>query len=168
MKEAIGGISLFQIVIVFLLLFTGIMCLTINHSKAFGVKDEIINIIENDKIAASGSLISNEKLESIKDHLAETGYRNTGKCPDSEWTGYDRAGGINNNDAAFCLRAVNVAEVYYDELTKVCSNEQCVENTGDFPEMYYYEVIVFYQLDIPAIKQLMNFKLKGTTKILFE
>ena len=55
MKEAIGGVSLFQIVIVFLLLFTGVMCLTINHSKAFGVKDEIINIIQEEKLASYGT-----------------------------------------------------------------------------------------------------------------
>ena len=41
MKESIGGTALFQITIVFLLLFTGVMCITINHSKAFAVKDEI-------------------------------------------------------------------------------------------------------------------------------
>ena len=60
MKEAIGGVSLFQIVILFLLLFTGVMCLTINHSKAFGVKDEIINIIETDVLASYGTVTSYE------------------------------------------------------------------------------------------------------------
>ena len=42
MKEAIGGVSIFQIAVLFLLIFTGVMCLTINHSKAFGVKEEKI------------------------------------------------------------------------------------------------------------------------------
>ena len=45
MKEAIGGVSIFQLAVIFLLIFTAIMCLTINHSKAFGVKDEVINLI---------------------------------------------------------------------------------------------------------------------------
>ena len=46
MREAIGGTWLFQIVIVFILLFTGYMCLSINHSKAYNVKSEILEIIE--------------------------------------------------------------------------------------------------------------------------
>ena len=47
MREAIGGTWLFQIVIVFILLFTGFLCLSINRSKAFNVKDQIIQTIQS-------------------------------------------------------------------------------------------------------------------------
>ena len=70
MKEAMGGISIFQIVIVFLLLFTGVMCMTINHSKAFGVKDEIINIIEQEVLASYGTTHSYEINNDTISHLA--------------------------------------------------------------------------------------------------
>ena len=77
MKEAIGGVSLFQIVILFLLLFTGVMCLTINHSKAFGVKDEIINILETDILASYGTVssyeVSTDTMTKIINHLNEVG-----------------------------------------------------------------------------------------------
>ena len=65
MKEAMGGVPLFEIVVVFILLFTGIMCLTINHSKAFAVKDEIINIIETNttQYSAEGILSDNVTKE---------------------------------------------------------------------------------------------------------
>ena len=46
MREAIGGTWIFQIVIFFILLFTGYMCMSINHSKAFNVKNTIIKEIE--------------------------------------------------------------------------------------------------------------------------
>ena len=46
MKESVSVTTIFQIVILFILLFTAIMCLTINNSNAFGVKDEIINIVK--------------------------------------------------------------------------------------------------------------------------
>ena len=46
MREAIGGTWLFNLVIFFVLLFAGYMCLSINYSKAFNVKDKIINEIE--------------------------------------------------------------------------------------------------------------------------
>ena len=40
MKESIGGFSLFNIVIVFVILFTGYISLSINYSKAYNVKNE--------------------------------------------------------------------------------------------------------------------------------
>ena len=43
MRESISITTIFQIVILFILLFTAIMALTINNSNAFGVKDQIVN-----------------------------------------------------------------------------------------------------------------------------
>ena len=42
MKEAFGGFSLFNIVIVFVLLFAGYISMSINYSKAYNVKNEIL------------------------------------------------------------------------------------------------------------------------------
>ena len=127
MKEAIGGVSLFQIVIVFLLLFTGVMCLTINHSKAFGVKDEIINIIQEEKLASYGTTsdyaLTSDTIDDIVEHLSEAGYRITGRCPSSEWIGYDRNGSkVTNDSAAFCIRAVDVSDSYHNDIAEKCSN----------------------------------------------
>lgn len=172
MKEAIGGVSLFQIVIVFLLLFTGVMCLTINHSKAFGVKDEIINILENDIVASNISSSTYEideetTLPKILDYLNESGHRITGECPGSDWIGYTRDGGNSQNEASFCIRAVKVHDVYHDDLIEKCKNNKCYTTSGDFPSMVYYDVVLFYQLDIPVIKSFTNFELYGSTKVLF-
>lgn len=171
MKEAISSVSLFQIVIVFLLLFTGVMCLTINHSKAFGVKDEIINIIESAKLASPGSTynyaLEDTTIEDIVDKLNEAGYRITGKCP-SGWTGYDRNGNtVSGDQAAFCVRVVDVSEAYYEDTVDKCRNGKCDVTYGDYPSMIYYDIALFYQLDIPIINDIMNFKLYGSTKVLF-
>ena len=172
MKEAMGGISIFQIVIVFLLLFTGVMCMTINHSKAFGVKDEIINIIETEVLASYGTTqsyeINNDTISSIVDLLNDIGYRITGKCPNGNWIGYDRNGNqVSDNTASFCLRAINVHESYRQDLVDKCSGGKCTPTSGDFPSMVYYDIALFYQLDIPVIKDAFNLKLYGSTKTLF-
>ena len=171
MKEAMGGISLFQIVVVFLLLFTGVMCLTINHSKAFGVKDEIINILETDTLASHGIThnyeINDETVSDIINHLNEVGYRITGKCPDGDWVGYDRNGTQVSDNASFCIRAVNVSQVYHDDIDEKCSNGKCNTTYDDFPSMIYYDVALFYQLDLPIVNQMFNLKLYGSTKVLF-
>lgn len=171
MKEAIGGVSLFQIVIVLLLVFTGVMCLTINHSKAFGVKDEIINILETDILANANKVndyeLGDSTVKSVIEHLNEVGYRITGDCPNDNWIGYDRNGVIVTNNASFCIKAVSVSDAYYDDSSKKCSNGKCHTTQGDYPKMIYYDVILFYQLDVPVIKDVMNFKLYGSTKVIF-
>ncbi|MBQ8902226.1 MAG: hypothetical protein IJY87_04060 [Bacilli bacterium] len=171
MKEALGGISLFQIVVLFILLFTGIMCMTINHAKAFGVKDEIVTIIQNSEIAAYGSG-SNYELDAttskqISDHLRDAGYRITGTCPSSEWIGYDREGKKVAKDAAYCIKINDVSSAFHADLNDKCKNDKCVVTNDDFPSMVYYDVVVFYQLDIPVFKQIMNFKIYSSTKVLF-
>lgn len=165
MKEAIGGISLFQIVVLFILLFAAIMAFSINHSKAFGVKDEIINIIQNEQVV--GTELSQTTLEAVKDHLADAGYRVTGKCPDG-YTGYDREGNENNNSAAFCIKANDLSNAFKIDLDKKCEGiDNCSGNTEDYPTMIYYDVVVFYQLNIPVLNNLFKFKSYASTKVLF-
>ena len=165
MKTAIGSISLFQIVIVFLLLFAGIMCLTINHSKAFSVKDQIINIIETE------GTIDQETIDKITAFINEAGYRIEGNCPNDDnnkYQAYARDGKeASTNNAAYCLKEINVADYYNDSLKELCKNNACITTSGDYPEIVYYEVIVFYQLDIPLLKDAINLKLEGSTKLLF-
>ena len=170
MKEAIGGLSLFQIVIILLLVFAGIMCLTINHSKAFGVKDEIINIIEKDNVSLSASNeLSDGTLSKVAEYLQEAGYRITGECPSDKWVAYDRNGNrlSNNRNAAFCIRSVDVSKQYKDDAIAKCGQDKCEETGEEFPKMVYYEITLFYQLDIPVIKSVFNLKLNGSTKVLF-
>lgn len=176
MREAIGGISIFQIVIVLILLFTGIMCLTINHSKAFGVKDEIITIIENETLGGKASDkepnygISDTMLQKIVDQLKKAGYHTTGDCPtDKPYVGYDREGQIvtSGKGVSFCLRANKVDDEFEQDAIDICKTGVCQTTENEFPPMVYYDVVLFFQLDIPVINYLFNFNLKGTTKIMF-
>jgi len=167
MKDALGGIGIIQIVVVFVLLFTGIICLTINQSKAFGVKDEIINIIQNSKVTDDYEL-SDDTESNIINHLKKAGYRTTGNCPDEEWIGYSREGVKVNNNATFCVKPNDVSKSFYEDVEDKCSNDTCyVLTNDDYPKMVYYEVALFYELDIPIINYFMNFKTYGSTKLLF-
>ena len=166
MKEAIGGISIFQIVIVFILLFTAIMALTINHSKAFAVKDEVINILEN----TNATSVKNHKLDSktiskIVEALENGGYRTIGSCPD-DYVGYNRKGDEVSSNASFCIKANLVSETYKNDLKNKCKNNKCVITDDNLP-MVYYDVRLFYQLDIPIIRNIFNFTVNGSTKVLF-
>ena len=45
MRDAIGGVFTLQIILVFVLLINGYMAYSVNYTRAFRVKNEIINII---------------------------------------------------------------------------------------------------------------------------
>ncbi len=168
MREAVGGIPIFQIVVVFILLFTGIMCLTINRSKAYGVKDEIITIIETEGMSSASFELDQNVNTLIAEQLKNVGYRITGKCPDG-YTGYNRDGvEQNRGDSAYCIRYNRVEHVFYEDAQNKCSNSKCTPTEDDFPAMAYYDVVLFYQLDIPLIKDLFNFKVTGSTRVLFK
>ena len=149
MKEAIGGTWLFQIVIIFILLFAGYMCLSINHSKAFSIKSEII-----ESISRHGGV----DKEEISDILQKASYRTRGSCnrfKDSEggsWDGYDRSGNkVSDSSATFCVRKITITNDVNSEL----------------PNMFYYQVRVFYQLDLPVFNSLFSFTVKGDTTLLY-
>lgn len=163
MRESISITTIFQIVILFILLFTAIMALTINNSNAFGIKDQVVNILETNQ----GRYKEGESLDQeIVDLLASTSYRNTGKCSDG-FTGFDRNGAMVNSDqqAAICIREVNATEGVDNYLNRVLQGNVA---TGEFMPGKYYQIEVFFQLDLPVVKQIYNFKSKAETKVIYQ
>jgi len=160
MREAIGGNWLFNIVIFFVILFTGYLCLSINHTKAFNVKDDIVKIIERKDGFDSLNNVSSENdkaiINNIVASLQEFGYRTTSACPSSSggsvWYGFDRDGkrDHSNNNSAFCIREIDVTQ-----------------GREDLADTVYYQVVVFYQLDLPIINNIFRFNIKGDTKLLY-
>jgi len=161
MKEAIGSTWLFQIVIIFIILFAGYMCLSINHSKAFAVKDDIIEIIErNNGVSLDDNMVSSSTSKEIASKLMDSGYRTNGNCSslssDSDkgsWVGFNREGKVDNNHATFCIRKVNVSGA--------------VQVSNELPTTVYYQVAVFYQLDLPVLNHIMSFSVKGDTRLIY-
>ena len=167
MKDSISMTTIFQIFILFVLLFTAIMCLTINNSNAFGVKDSIVNAIES----LDGNYMEGPNLnEEIVKVIQETSYRTSGTCPD-DYKGFDRAGNAvssGSSDAAVCIKEVKATEGLDDYLAS--SSGGGLGNTvaiDDFVEGSYYKVMLFFQLDIPVIKQIFNFNTTGETRIIY-
>lgn len=164
MKESISAVSIFQIVILFILLFTAIMCLTINNANAFGIKDEITNIVE----LSNGEFLEDGKLsKEIVTAIENSAYRTTGKCLEG-FTGFQRDGTKINGDgpASICIRCVSVSNEINDYLKSILG-QNVVGPQGNV-KSFYYQVEVFYQLDLPVINKVYNMKSKGETKIIYQ
>ena len=166
MREAIGGTWLFNLVIFFVLLFAGYMCLSINYSKAFSVKDKIITEIERNGGIKNISSKDDETIKNITNYLVEVGYRNQGSCKDYKY-GCDRNGqctdltNSSTGEYAFCLSVVEANKTFRDVV------DETAEHPGEFIFFNYYKVKVFYQLDLPVIRQMFNFSVNGDTRTLY-
>ncbi len=164
MKESMSVTYIFQIVILFILLFTAIMALTINNSNAFGVKDKIVNILE----ANDGKYLEDGNLsQEIVDIIESTSYRTTGKC-DEGYQGFDRSGAAvtSGAEASVCIKEVEATKGVDNYLTKIFGAGNVA--TDDFVPGKYYQIVVFFQLDLPVVKQVYNFKSKAETKVIYK
>jgi hypothetical protein len=172
MKEAIGGTSLFMIVVAFILLFTGIMSVTINHAKAFAVKDDIIQYIEN----KNGDIYNNSDESNLSDDfvsiLSNDAYWATSMCDNSNdeqnnssFVGYARNGTLldSGQQASICLKKTQTDQSTYLDST-IGEGKYIKDDTS---RGCYFEVQVFYKLDIPILRTIFNFNVKGQTKTLY-
>ncbi len=160
MKESIGAVFLFQIAIAFLLLFTGIMSLTINHSKAFGVKGSIITSIEyNEGIDLRNATLPTDLIDA----MTEESYRTTGKCPEDEddvvYFGFDREGRKNSYEPSICI-----AKITFSNDLNMPSGSYI---PSEIQKGCYFKAIVFYKLDFPVLKEVFKFSLYGETRVMY-
>ena len=93
MKESIEGTTLIQIVMVFLFVFTAIICVSLNYSNAFKTKNDLIKYIERHGIEAA-------KDQEYIDRLKQNGYTTTGTCPTNE----DFVPVNDDNGTLFCYK----------------------------------------------------------------
>lgn len=155
MKESVGILSLTNIVILFILVFTGYLCITLNQTKAYNVKNQIISIIQK-----YNGIDSNAVIE-IQKYMSEVGYRSSGRCNSEEAssiTNYaitQRDGlAVNGTSGMICIAKHSV-------------NDKMPDPNGQFPKAAYYDIKVFFALDMPIINNVFNFNLKGSTRIIY-
>lgn len=156
MKESIGVLSLTNIVILFILVFTGYLCVMLNQTKAYNVKNEIITIIQKH------NGLGDDALAEIKEYMDKVGYRSTGKC--------DK---VDYNDGSITSKVIQTSGELTDSdkgmicITTHSINYNLNDPTGQFPNAAYYDVKVFFALDMPIINSVFNFNLRGNTKIVY-
>ena len=146
MKEAIGGSWLLLIVILFVILFAGFMSLSINWSKCYKVKDNIIFLIEKHHGMNTGT------LSEINEYLSDVGYRSVGECPKDGncWYPFNYANtNRSSTPANFCVRKHMVSATALGHPVKA-----------------YYTVRVFFRLDLPVISQLVRLNIDGETGVI--
>ena len=152
MRESIGASWILSIVLVFIALFSGYLAFSINYSKAFRVKDGIVERLEK----YNGP--NNESLQEIARFIDEVSYTSKGNC--SKLFGDDRLPSMG----------VTVGELHPD--IPLSSNENyhyCLQKVNpDSPiegqiKSSYYRVVVFFSLSLPIFDIGSTFHVDGET-----
>ncbi len=156
MRESIGGTWIVGIVIVFIVLFTSYLALSVNYSKAFKVKNGIISIIEENEG------LTDAAQEKIRNYLNNTGYYVYGECSkvdidygdykDDDTQSYGQLKGYEQQNSTsgkykYCVYTRKVDD-------KVLSRK-------------YYRVTVFFKFDIPILDNMFTFPVTGETKAVY-
>lgn len=158
MREAIGGTWLFGLVITFIVFFASFLAISINYSKSFNVKNNVVDLIEK----YEGNNCNARK--KISSYLRDTGYLVTGNCPKEgdyiydgfSYQGYDLEGN----------KVSSSSKAYYCVSTNSIENEEHTSG-NDVLEKQYYRVMVFFRIDLPMIGELTTFRIKGETESIY-
>ena len=103
MREAIGGAALMKIIIVIIVAFNAYLALSVNYSKAFRVKNQVINLLEQYETYANAEQPINEYLNSIHYQVQNV------ECD---------AGSLSTNDVGVCIYEDTIpGKGYYYKVT---------------------------------------------------
>lgn len=154
MREAIGGSWIFGIVALFIALFSGFLAYSVSYTKAFKVKNEIINMIERSEgfttsISADVSNLGEVALaqdESVEAQayavILKMGYNSADIDCSINDTGVMMTGG-------YCVK-------------KVCAETGDAEDTK-----VYYKVTTYIKLKLPIFNIMFKVPISGETKALY-
>jgi len=140
MRDAITGAWLYALVLVFMVIFVGFLALSLNYNRAFQTKNGLVRLIELNEG------YNNRTRERIEGYLIAQGYRTFGRCPAGM---RGRLPNANGNRFLYCISYPNVID----------------EGTGAGRiHRSYYDVIMFFRIDLPVIGEILVFPISGRTQ----
>lgn len=153
MREAFGTTWTFQLMIIFILIFSCFLSMVITYSKAYTIKNQAMSIIEK----YEG--MTEDSVEIINNYLYDNAYRTTSSCPEG-WIG------------ALNLETTNIRgnfeearpnqEYYYCFRENVKKEVIGTEETGKVTtENIYYDFRVFFKFNLPIVGEIATFNVTG-------
>ena len=147
MREAIGGTWITQLVIVFMLIFVAFLALSLNYTKAFKVRNQLMTIIEQQEGVTSGD---DGSIALMNNYLKGNGYGVMRTCA------LDSYGVTNLNSSAIEL-VTNDKKKYYYCIRKIEAPSSNHEGK------VYYKVNMFFHFNLPVLGDIFTFSVNGST-----
>ena len=162
MKQGIANIWLLGMIVVFIAMFSAYIITTINYSKSFKMKNEMLTIIE--KHHGMTSNIGQPVNSIIKSGTV------TGDCPsrstDTPGTWY----GVTSlsESGSFSDLTEEISQKNADDKFYWCFAKYDAQlRTGTYSS-YYYKVRIFYGFDVPVLSTFLSVNVDGMTDEIFD
>ena len=143
MKEAIGQTISLQVILVFMIFLNAFLAFSVNYTKAFRVKNKVINEIEQNEG------INDTSKKNINDYISKVGYE--GKEGDNWYHGV--------KIESVCVGSVG-------------SSGDCGYPIAGKKYRIYYSVTTSININVPIISRIMNgnlnlLQVKGDTSTIY-
>lgn len=150
MRESIGSTWIIGLVMVFILIFSSYLALTISYQKTFKLKNEVLSFIEREEGLTN---TSGGAMSLINNYLTNSGYHQKGVCP-QYWLGIKNLSSTPSKGTDYEIAKGDNTKYYY-----------CVQrkNVRTWSNAKYYKVKLFYKFDLPVIGDIVTFKVDGET-----
>jgi len=150
MRQTIGTTWIFQLVIVFMLVFVAFLSLSLNYTKAFKIKNELISTIEKfEGLTQSASDRQPGSIQIINNYLMYNNYSSVGTCDISDY-------GAPSLQSTSLEEAIPGKKYYYC-VRKIDRSNKSLANRAK------YEIKIFFKFSLPVIGDLFTFSSEGTT-----
>ena len=148
MRDAIGGVVAINVIIFFLFLISGYLAYSVNYTKAFRAKNEIINIIEEYE-----GFTSDAKTK-INEKLRQQGYQ----IPATLASDIANSGYCCNRSVGYCISAT--------------PSGTSIESGDDDYRGWVYSVVTFVNIDVPVLNKVLPLmgrllQVKGETRSVY-
>ncbi len=175
MREAIGGTWLFGIVILFIALFASFLAYSISYTRAFNIKNEIINLIER-----SEGYSTCHNMEDTSDNVSNKPDCDPSNMSDDELLENKsvqtqaiykiRKAGYNYSAASqIDCTSVGHARKEPEKDGGYCITKYCTSSDSNTRSKYstYYKVTTFIALRLPVVDITFNIPISGETRTLY-
>ena len=146
MRDAIGQVFTLQIILAFVLLINGYMAYSVNYTRAFRVKNQIINIVEQYE-----GVTNDEAKEKINAYVQQMNYEVSNTLINNK-----RSEGYECFKEGWCYKENNVSTADGDG-----------QRTGK-----YYTIVTFVNIDIPVINKIIGLgqflSVSGETRTIYD
>ena len=149
MRTSIGNTWILQLVIIFMLIFVSFLALSLNYTKAYKLKNELVTMIEKYEGLSSKNKKNDGSISLINNYLRFNGYGVMHTCEQTEF------GSKNLDDDT--LEPVEEGERYYYCVAKIDTSNERLNNRSR------YRIKIFFNFNLPVIGDLFTFTVEGTT-----
>lgn len=146
MRDAFGGTFMLKLGIVFIVFYIAFMAVAINYAKAFRVKNQVINIVEQYQFTGKSD---QSTIDIIDTYLASVPY-NFGESSDNPLISECKKIAGDNGDYIYTTKGACI-----------------IKQPGSTDKARYYKVVTFIHIDFSFFDIHMTFPISGETKTIY-